>query len=156
MKLRITLGLVGLSLIASFSLQGCHGDTPDAVELSDQIAAEAMRMRRGGEARSTIEYQLMLGTASVIAIVPLSGLDSDVLPATTSAAQRRQLQDAAKMWPGREFLAIAWSEGMSSGPAIERHVVVRQQLAVEKAPHGTVTIVLERDDSGEIFLTDLR
>ena len=60
------------------------------------------------------------------------------------------------MWPGQEILAIVWAKGLSSGPGIDRHVVVQRQLAVLKPPRGKVTVVLQRSNDRSVLITDLR
>ena len=56
-----------------------------------------------------------------------------------------KLSEAIKIWPGQEFLAIVGAKGLSSGPGIDRHVVIQRQFAVLKPPRGKVTVVLQRN-----------
>ena len=60
------------------------------------------------------------------------------------------------MWPGREIVAVLSENDFSSGPAIEGRGLVKQPLAVLKPPRGTVTVVLEKDGQGNVFIADLR
>ncbi len=145
---------VSIGVLAS--VLACGVDEPDAIGLSDAISAAAIRLRQSNESKATVEYQLKLNESSLIAAVPSTGIDPRAIPVDSTADQRAKLEEAVKMWPGQTFLAIAWSQGLSSGPAIGRNISLRQQVAVLKPPRGHVSVVLERGDDGQVVIVALK
>jgi hypothetical protein len=135
---------------------GCSEPKPDALILADLINDSAMSLPQGNESARALDYDLKLDKPSLIVVAPPGGVDLQRLPAGTTEQQRTNLSEAAKMWPGQEFLAVIWSEGLSSGPAIGRHILAERQLAVLKPPHGKVTVSLQRDAEGRILIIALK
>ena len=143
-------------ILMTVGVATCGREKPEAMALSDLIADSAMRLNRTGEQRTTLEYQLTLETDSLVAIVPSSGFDIRALPPGTTDAQRANLEEAVKTWPGHEIVAIVSLNGVSSGPGIERHVLTSRQMAVLKPPRGKVSVALERRADGQVTLTRLQ
>lgn len=148
--------LVGAGLVVA-GLIGCStGPQDDGLDLGDRIVDSANSLRQSAETTVTAEYRLTRATTSLVAIVPAAGIEPSELPPDTPEQLVSRLREALSMWPGREIVAVLSENDFSSGPVIEGRGLVKGPLAVLKPPRGTVTVVLEKNAQGDVFIADLR
>jgi len=154
--MKCLVGRGALSALIVASLVSCGGPRSESLDLSNAILAAAQRLQRGADGSTEVTYELKVGKASVVVIAPRAGIDIGQLPSGVTDAQVDGLRRAVAMWKDHEFVAISWESGVSAGNSIDRTLGVLRQYAILKPPYGSITVRLERSDSGDVRIADLR
>lgn len=123
--------------------------------LTESIRSAVSRLGPSAGSKEIATYRLNVGPPTVVAILDRRGLEGTTIPDGITPDMRARLNDAAQIWTGHAFIAIAWENGLSAGPSIERILEIPHPMVVVKSD-GTVVVDIERTEEGTVRLAGLR